>query len=322
MENLSSLVVGIVLAPVGHPAACSPIILHQSSGNEHHEHKFTGEQESLGLESLANVGLGLTLPAKRKRSKRASISEDQLDSLHPGNIRHRSVLSMMQPALSAYSRWLQQRPGTLPWHDGPLSLLETHKEDVSIRPGPIHLGEMCHSEPPSSPSFQEGAGEENKDDVRLPQQKAPGGVYDWTALYGYRHSLRPKICIPTILRRDAEGQCDDLSLATSAAHDRTTEHLSFNLFGSIVANSSDQEVLATTHDEIVVALPARSRFLMSHGVGTLGPLLQVKTTVYISKEPPPRRYNQFASDSPCLTPINLIHHLSTTPCRRRALAIP
>jgi hypothetical protein len=67
-----------------------------------------------------------------------------------------------------------------------------------------------------------------------------------------------------------------------------------------VSNASDHEVMAIAHGDVAVLLPARSRFLMSHGVGTLGPLLEVRAREAPHKRPcandPPIRTATFSQE--------------------------
>ncbi len=166
------------------------------------------------------------------------------------------VLRMLQPALLEYERWLSET-----------------KE---------HRGNSVGAE-------------EKVDRARKREQCGPlqdSEVVDWPALYALRHTLHPKIQIP---RRcsddlgDAEsGRIPDGAryscCSVASGSSRLPEHedvreggrSSFrsSLFSSVVSNPHVRGVIADAHGNPVL-LPPRCRFLMSHGLGTLGPLLQV-----------------------------------------------
>ena len=236
--------------------------------------------------------------AKRKRKARKTISEEQLDALHPGNVRHRAVLSMLRPALSAYSRWLQSCPdGNLPWNLGPGSL----RREANRGASPPDLDDMP---PPSlSPSPSPQAEYSGERAAQAAEALRGSHLTDWSALYEHRHSLKPKIHLPRVIHQDRS--CDSSSSTAPqicALHNRIPESSSHSspLFGSIVSNASDHEVMAIAHGGVAVLLPARSRFLMSHGVGTLGPLLEVRAREAPHKLPcandPPIRTATFSQE--------------------------
>ena len=255
-------------------------------------------------------------PSKKRRRRRTpvqALTEEQLDALHPGNVRHRSVLLLLQPAMRAYEQWLQGRGGDLPWpQEAQQRQLPQVKENNEMvcgdAEGPDRRADDVeggrHVDEAATAGLRDAApssGSERDLDaaaVSVADGSSASARTNWPALYALRHTLKPKIHLPASCPagaaagaadeqlptlpcccQDAHTLGQDLGPEEAAASEQSTppsssDLVAFNLFGSVVSNAFCQPLLVTAHEDTVV-LPPRSRFLMSCGVGTLGPLLQV-----------------------------------------------
>ena len=298
--------VGVILAPVACSAAIPKISLYKYSDENINDGVLVGSLHPSAPEAPLNTGTEESSAMQRRKRKKANkasaLSEEQLDARHPGNVRHRAVLLMLQPALAAYSRWLQLCEGCPPWIDSNRSIV-CPKPGCSPGTSTTSPNQKGHNEgskvssrlPPCQGDEPEGDSEMNLretpevtnqgqdgemslrevpavtnqghgGDLPASEKEGPStGLMDWSSLYEHRHTLKPKIRL-TVAPREGMGACEGQRYTLRC----------FNLFGSIVANVADHAVVAEAYEGINVVLPARSRFLMSHGVGTLGPLVEVR----------------------------------------------
>ena len=211
-----------------------------------------------------------------------------------GFLRHLSVLKLLGPAMEVYNSWLCARQGRIPWSghgslggrgDAACRLADPSepKRDAKGRtasasavPGAV-LGAVPGAVPGAS-----GSG--------MPSKARPERM-DWIELYDRRHDLRPKVVMVTGCRCSAPVPSPSLLRAMAGEGARPGDNLKHTLFGAIVTSPlmccgvsasivlsqplgrSDQD------QEEIVSLPPASRFLMSHGLTTLGPLLEVRREV-------------------------------------------
>ena len=224
---------------------------------------------------------GLTLPdifpakpcaprSKPGKQQKTDAAED------PGTLRHKNIVRLLGPAMSAYNRWLGGCHGVMPW---------------------------------TSETRVEGSGRGQEADVS--GFKTPGDTsqaqtrtlsLDWIDVYSRRHVSRPKIAITTTCSCIVPVPSPALLHAMASQGWSRGDDFVQDLFGAIVASplmccptrahiqtfqpgydpptpSSPQTPPIST-----VMLPPASRFLMSHGVETLGPLLQARSRWFRIKQ--------------------------------------